>query len=72
MRRNLTRGVKLGLLTMAFWALVAAPASAYIDPGSGSYVFQVLVAAVLAGAVGLRAFWGRIRDFLSSIFIRQK
>ncbi len=72
MRRNLIRGVELCLLTVAFWALVAAPASAYIDPGSGSYLFQVLVAAALAAAVSVRAFWERIRDFFSSIFIREK
>jgi hypothetical protein len=39
---------------------------AYIDPGSGSYVFQVLIGFLLAAAVAMRAYWRRVRDFLAS------
>jgi drug/metabolite transporter (DMT)-like permease len=37
-------------------------AHAYIDPGTGSYMFQLLIAGALAGAFVLRAFWGRVKD----------
>ena len=33
------------------------PAHAYLDPGTGSYVFQAVVAAVLGGLVALKVFW---------------
>lgn len=35
-------------------------AAAYLDPGSGSMLLQILVAAVAAVAVGIKAFWSRI------------
>lgn len=37
---------------------------AYIDPGSGSFLLQMLLAGMLAGMTSLRIFWGRIRVFL--------
>ena len=40
---------------------------AYLDPGSGSYLLQLLVAAVLGAALAVRLYWGRIK----SIFTRK-
>lgn len=34
---------------------------AYLDPGSGSILIQLLIAAVLAIGVALRASWGNIK-----------
>jgi hypothetical protein len=34
---------------------------AYLDPGSGSFLIQILIAAFLAIAVAARASWGRIK-----------
>jgi hypothetical protein len=36
---------------------------AYLDPGSGSYLLQLLIAAALGGLLALRAYWGRILGF---------
>jgi hypothetical protein len=36
----------------------------YLDPGSGSLVIQVIVAALLGIGVALRASWGRIKKVL--------
>ena len=47
-------------------------AFAYIDPGTGSYVFQWLLAGLLAGAFALRMFWRNVRAFLGRLFSRQK
>ena len=33
----------------------------YIDPGSGSYLIQVIIAAVLGVAVYFRTIWARIK-----------
>ena len=35
---------------------------AYIDLGTGSYVFQLLVGAVLGGLFALKLFWQRIKS----------
>jgi len=33
----------------------------YLDPGSGSFIFQMIVAASLGLLVALRASWGTIK-----------
>lgn len=52
-------------LTIALSLLVVSPAAAYIDPGSGSLVFQAVVAAAVAVPVAVAAFWRRITTFFS-------
>jgi len=37
---------------------------AYIDPGSGSFVLQALIAAIAGAAVAIKAYWTRIRQLL--------
>jgi hypothetical protein len=55
-----------GAVFFAYFLLVLAPAAhAYLDPGSGSFFFQLLIAGLVGGAVTVRAFWGRIRGFFS-------
>ena len=36
---------------------------AYLDPGSGSYLIQILIAFLFGSALAIRAFWGRIKAF---------
>ena len=38
----------------------AAPAFAYIDPGTGSFLIQGIIAAVVGAGVALKMFWHRI------------
>lgn len=40
--------------------LVPANAYAYLDPGTGGMAVQALLAAIAAGLVALKAYWGRI------------
>ena len=44
---------------------------AYLDPGSGSYLLQLLIAGLLGGAFLIRLFWGRIRAFFVRLFSRR-
>jgi hypothetical protein len=34
----------------------------YLDPGSGSFLIQILLAALLAIGVAVRASWGKIKN----------
>lgn len=40
-------------------------AFAYLDPGSGSLIFQTVVAAMAGVAYGVRVYWSRIRNLFS-------
>jgi len=35
---------------------------AYLDPGSGSYLLQLLIAGLLGGLFAIRAYWGKIKN----------
>lgn len=45
---------------------------AYIDPGTGSYLFQILIAAVLSGLFFIKTFWLKIKLFFGRIIVRKK
>jgi hypothetical protein len=64
-KRRRSRAV-WGALFVGYFLLVLAPAAqAYLDPGSGSFIFQLLIGGLLGGAVAVKAFWGRIRGFFT-------
>lgn len=65
MRGALLRTTWVLYLTACLSLIVIAPASAYIDPGSGSLVFQAVVAAAVAIPVAIASFWGRITAFFN-------
>ena len=46
------------------WLLFPPPTYAYIDPGTGSYLVQVVIAGLLGVLVSLKFYWARIKSFL--------
>ncbi len=46
------------------------PLAAYLDPGSGSFLLQVLVAGLLGASFAVRRFWGDIKGFFRKGFSR--
>jgi hypothetical protein len=40
-------------------------AYAYLDPGTGSYLLQILIAGLVGAAFSIKIFWQRIKDFFS-------
>ncbi len=61
---------KWAILCFVFlFVLVIFPprsAHAYIDPGTGSYILQIVIAGIAAGAFAIKMFWRRIRALFSS------
>jgi hypothetical protein len=62
----------LPLLSSIFLFLVLSErsAEAYIDPGTASYVFQVIAGAVLGGVFLLRTYWARVVTTFRSLVAR--
>lgn len=50
------------ILTVGAWLMVLPSAQAYIDPASGSMIFQALIAGIAAAGTGLAVFWTRLRS----------
>ena len=61
--RTTVRHVSFVLLLMI--VVLTRDVHAYLDPGTGSLVFQTVVAALAAAAYAFRSYWGRIRMFFS-------
>jgi hypothetical protein len=45
--------------------LAARDAGAYVDPGTGSYFLQILLAGLLGAAFAVRLYWRKIKSFLT-------
>lgn len=48
------------LLTPSYGGLAHA-LLAYLDPGSGSFILQLLIAGILGGLVALRMSWSKLK-----------
>jgi len=55
----------LCLLCLTFCFVTVPTANAYVDPGTGSFVFQAIVGGILAVALAVKMFWRRIVSFLT-------
>lgn len=64
--------IACSLLAVSFLIvlLLNCSAEAYIDPGTGSYVFQLLIAGLLGAAFTAKVFWRRIAAFLTGVIKR--
>jgi len=53
------------ILTLILIFLIPCPVSAYLDPGFGSMVWQLLAAVVFSIVFSLKIFWINIKNFFS-------
>lgn len=58
----MSRTLKFLFLVLAF-LLLEQPVQAYVDPGTGSLLLQLLLGGVAGAAVLLKLFWHRILRF---------
>lgn len=53
-----------GFFLLSLLFLLISNVHAYIDPGSGSYILQVLIGFVLGVLYFIKHFWDKIRGLL--------
>ena len=61
----LKRLLTLCLLGMLLYFAFPPPAYAYLDPGTGSYVFQLLIAGLAGSLFLVKLYWKRIVAFFT-------
>lgn len=64
MRSAISSARTMALACLLAIAFSTQPVYAYVDPGSGSYLVQLLIAAVVGISFTLRAYWSRIKQWL--------
>ena len=57
---------KRSLLSIILVAMSEAPVGAYLDPGSGSMLVQLLLGGVAGAAVALKLGWQRFRGMFKA------
>ena len=63
------KSAALVIVSLVVFELASPPGVyAYIDPGSGSYVVQVVLAAILGGLFAVKIYWNKIKEFVSKLF----
>jgi hypothetical protein len=56
------------VIGLVLFGLMPIDAHAYLDPGTGSYVLQLLVAGVLGSLFAIKMCWFRIKEFFGGLF----
>jgi len=71
-------GVKfLGLLTfyavvfLLFITIFSSRLYCYIDPGTGSYIIQLIIAGLIGVSFAIKLFWKKIKNFFTKIFSKK-
>lgn len=68
-KRNCKRiPLTIALLTLAFPAI----SYAYLDPGTGSYFFQLLIGLLLGGLFAVKLWWSKIKSFFVRVLSKLK
>jgi hypothetical protein len=44
---------------------------AYIDPGTGSFIIQIVIAAFVGCSFAIKIFWSRIKTFFRNLFCKK-
>lgn len=57
---QIKKALLLTLLSLCF----LPSAFAYLDPGSGSYIVQMIIAGILGGFYALKLYWNRVVNFI--------
>lgn len=51
---------------------LTSQAHAYLDPGTGSMMLQIVIASLIGGLFALKGYWSRIKSFFSNILFKKK
>jgi hypothetical protein len=64
--------LKMSLLAAACCLLFPIRVYSYIDPGTGSYIFQIVIAAFVAVSFAVKVYWHKIKTFLAKLFAKKE
>ena len=62
----------MSLLVFLCLLLYPREAYAYIDPATGSYITQIIIAALIGGLFVIKQYFAKIREFIRSLASRKK
>lgn len=64
--------LKTAALLLLIISVFPTGSYAYLDPGTGSYIFQLLIAGAIGGLFTLKIYWNKITAYFKNIFSKEK
>jgi len=58
--------------TLFYLIISPSPVWAYLDPGAGSYFFQIFISFLLAAFFVAKVYWENLKNFIRNKFFRRK
>ncbi len=68
--KNFTQFTTILTVLALFYLVFTEEAYAYLDPGTGSYILQLIIAGLLGGLFALKMFWSKVKNFFVNVFSR--
>ena len=63
---------KVTIITITLIFVLCFPAYAYLDPGTGSYFLQIIIATVVGAMYAIKHFWYKIKLFYINLLSKFK
>ncbi len=63
--------LKLFSFMLLWFTLVPQPAYAYLDLGTGSYIFQMAIGMFVGALFAVKMFWSTIKESIVGIFSKR-
>ncbi len=60
------------VLHVIWWGDILAKSPSYLDPGSGSFFLQLLLATLMGALFLVGAYWKRVKSFVRNIFSKRQ
>lgn len=54
-----------------FFLMFPRAAHAYLDPGTGSYMLQIILAAIVGLAYTIKIYWTKVKAFFINLFSKR-
>lgn len=67
---NLLQNFKFICIFLIILLLFPQRVYAYIDPGTGSYIFQIAIATLVGVLFSIKVFGRSVKSFLTNIFVK--
>ena len=63
---------KVTIITLTLIFVLCVPAYAYLDPGTGSYFIQIIIATLLGAMYAIKHYWYKIKLFCIDLLSKFK
>lgn len=64
--------IKNLFLIFTFFLMTAKKADAYLDPGTGSFMFQIIIGSIIGAIFTAKIYFKKIKLFFLSLFQKKK